>query len=147
MFWAHWSTKTLVIPQHALLHRSISVTLLTRGNSRQRYGRKAGCTTVGRQWMTKTGLCGPVGKLSGVLGLFLGRSVGLCSPGALWCQYSMLTMAGLPCLLWGSWFVTLFWSWPPASTYSLCCLSLDRRYVCCGCRLTTGWCLQACQIK
>lgn len=36
-------------------------------------------------------------------------------------------LAGLPCLLWGSSFVTLFWSWPPASTYSLCCLSLGAQ--------------------
>lgn len=94
MFWTHWGHKNIaevkVIPQHPLLHKSISVTLLTSGNSRQRRGRKAGSTTAGHQWMTKTGLCGHVGKLSGVLGLFLGSSVGLCSLSALWCQYSTL---------------------------------------------------------
>lgn len=41
--------------------------------------------------MTKTGLRARVGKLSGVLGLFLGRSVGLCSLSALGCQCSTLT--------------------------------------------------------
>lgn len=94
MLWTYWGHKNIaevkVIPQHALLHRSISVTLLTRGN-RQRWGRKAGGTTVGHQWMTKTGLRAHVGKLSGVLGLFLGRSVGLCSLSALGCQCSTLT--------------------------------------------------------
>lgn len=88
---------------------------------------KKGGTIVCHQWVTKTGLCVHVGKLSGVLGFYSLKDLLDCAPWVHWgvsaphwqlCQ--VLTMAGLPCLVWGSWLVTLF----EASTYSLCCLGL-----------------------
>lgn len=147
MFWTHWAHKKSMIPQHALLRRSGSVTLLTRGNSRQRWGRKAGGTTVGHQWMTKAGLCGRVGKQSlwefrpicKISWIMLPECTGMSAASCARCWQCLVCPVSFgavdlwPCFEAGHQQVhsaSAAWVWDP-------------KCVCCGCQLTGGWCLQA----